>query len=254
MKPSRIDAWTKYRYYTEQDIVRLNTVRALQAMDLSLQEIGKVLAYDDLEKIVEFLDQAEKKADEKIAALEYSKAKIQAARADYQQKLESRGERGTPTFLKECPQRVILLSSTLETPTLENLWNYLGHFYAQIPPERQGQFAFEDQAGVYQEKGSSRLFALCTRHGDMEGLIALPGGRYLCAGCSEETRAQAEKELLAAAQKEYGVSPAFVVALVVVSGILYWEYELQVYVGPQELPGEQEGSTAGDGQRSAGPV
>ena len=67
MKPSRIDAWTKYRYYTEQDIVRLNTVRALQAMDLSLQEIGKVLAYDDLEKIVEFLDQAEKKADEKAS-------------------------------------------------------------------------------------------------------------------------------------------------------------------------------------------
>lgn len=158
MKPSRIDAWTKYRYYTEQDIVRLNTVRALQAMDLSLQEIGKVLAYDDLEKIVEFLDQAEKKADEKIAALEYSKAKIQAARADYQQKLESRGERGTPTFLKECPQRVILLSSTLETPTLENLWNYLGHFYAQIPPERQGQFAFEDQAGVYREKGGLQAF------------------------------------------------------------------------------------------------
>ena len=142
----------------------------------------------------------------------------------------------------------------METPTLVNLWNYLGHFYAQIPPERQGQFAFEDQAGVYREKGSSRFFALCTRHGDMEGLITLPEGRYLCAGCSEETRAQAEKELLAAAQKEYGVSPAFVVALVVVSGILYWEYELQVYVGPQEPPGEQEGSTAGDGQRSAGAV
>lgn len=65
VKPSKKDEWTNYRYYTEQDIVRLNTVRALQLMDLSLQEIKKVLEYDDLEKIVDFLVQAEKKADEK---------------------------------------------------------------------------------------------------------------------------------------------------------------------------------------------
>ena len=30
VKPSKKDEWTNYRYYTEQDIVRLNTVRALQ--------------------------------------------------------------------------------------------------------------------------------------------------------------------------------------------------------------------------------
>ncbi len=39
VKPSRTDEWTNYRYYTEQDIVRLNTVRALQLMDLPLREI-----------------------------------------------------------------------------------------------------------------------------------------------------------------------------------------------------------------------
>lgn len=61
VKPSKKDEWTNYRYYTEQDIVRLNTVRALQLMDLSLQEIKKVLEYDDLEKIINFLTQAEKR-------------------------------------------------------------------------------------------------------------------------------------------------------------------------------------------------
>ncbi len=61
VKPSKKDEWTNYRYYTEQDIVRLNTVRALQLMDLSLQEIKTVLEYDDLEKIIDFLAQAEKR-------------------------------------------------------------------------------------------------------------------------------------------------------------------------------------------------
>lgn len=58
-------------------------------MDLSLQEIKKVLEYDDLEKIVDFLVQAEKKADEKIATLQYSKSKIQLAKADYERKLQA---------------------------------------------------------------------------------------------------------------------------------------------------------------------
>ena len=55
VKPSKKDEWTNYRYYTEQDIVRLNTVRALQLMDLPLQEIKKVLEYDNLENNVNFL-------------------------------------------------------------------------------------------------------------------------------------------------------------------------------------------------------
>ncbi len=65
MKPSKKDEWTNYRYYTEQDIVRLNTVRALHLMDLPLKEIKKVLEYDNLEKIVDFLAQAEKRRTKK---------------------------------------------------------------------------------------------------------------------------------------------------------------------------------------------
>lgn len=102
VKPSKKDEWTNYRYYTEQDIVRLNTVRALQLMDLPLQEIKKVLEYDDLEKIVDFLTQAEIKADEKIKALQYSQSKIRSARADYERKLQMRQTFNGP-FVKDIP-------------------------------------------------------------------------------------------------------------------------------------------------------
>lgn len=103
VKPSKKDEWTNYRYYTEQDIVRLNTVRALQLMDFPLQEIKKVLGYDDLDKIVDFLAQAEKKADEKIAALQYSKSKIQLAKTDYERKLKARRHQ-SGTFIKGYAQ------------------------------------------------------------------------------------------------------------------------------------------------------
>ena len=189
VKPSKKDEWTNYRYYTEQDIVRLNTVRALQLMDLSLQEIKKVLEYDDLEKIVNFLAQAEKKADEKIAALQYGKSKIQLAKADYERKLQEQ-QNFNGVLLKDLPERVILLSDTLEVPTLDNLWNYLNHFYDKVTPALKEQFTFEDLAGIYTENERSRLFAVCIRYVDIDGLKVLPKGKYLCANCTEENREQ----------------------------------------------------------------
>ena len=230
VKPSKKDEWTNYRYYTEQDIVRLNTVRALQLMDLPLQEIKKVLEYDDLEKIVDFLVQAEKKADEKIAALQYSKSKILLAKADYEKKLQMR-KNSNGTFIKDVPERVILLSDTLEVPTLDTLWNYLSHFYDKVTPSLKEQFAFEDLAGIYTENGLSRLFAVCIRYADIHGLKVLPKGKYLCANCTEENRKQMLNELIHIARTKYGVEPTFTVQLIVVSGILHWNYEVQVYIG-----------------------
>ncbi len=229
VKPGKKDEWTNYRYYTEKDIVRLNTVRALQVMDLSLQEIKKVLEYDDLEKIVDFLRQAEKKADQKIEALEYSKLKIQRAREDYEKKLQKQENLKGPV-LKDIPERVILLSDTLEEPTLDNLWNYLSHFYDKVTPARKDEFSFEDLAGIYTGDGITRLFAVCTRYADIDGLKVLPGGKYLCADCTEENREQILNKILRTARTEYGVEPSFTVQLVVVSGILQWNYEVQVCI------------------------
>ena len=229
VKPSKKDEWTNYRYYTKQDIVRLNTVRALQLMDLPLQEIKRVLEYDDLEKIIGFLVQAEKKADEKMAALQYSKAKIQLAKADYERKLQGQ-QKFKGTVLKEIPERVILLSDTLESPTLDNLWNYLSHFYDKVTPALKEQFDFEDLAGIYTENGISRLFAVCIRYVNIDGLKVLPKGKYLCATCTEENREQILHELLHIAQTKYGGKPTFTVQLIVVSGILQWNYEVQIYV------------------------
>ena len=84
--PSRRDPDTQYRYYTEEDIVRLCTVHALQQMDLPLAKIKEVLAYDDPAQIAAFFTQAERMADEKIAALESSRERIRRARAEYEGK------------------------------------------------------------------------------------------------------------------------------------------------------------------------
>lgn len=225
VKPSKKDERTKYRYYTKQDIVRLNTVRALQQMDLPLQEIKKVLEYDDLQKIVDYLAEAEKKAEAKIAAIEYSKSKILLAKADYEKKLYRQSKNKT-IYIREFPQRTIMLSA-LEYPTVDNLWSYLRHFYDGIEPSIQEQFEFEDAAGIYIENGKSQMFAICSRWTEIDTLKVLPAGTYLCLDCTEENRELRLRELLQTVKSEYQTQPDFLLQMIIISGVLKWNYQLQ---------------------------
>ena len=134
------------------------------------------------------------------------------------------------TFIRDFSERVILLSDTLEVPTLDNLWNYLDHFYDKVTPALKDQFEFEDLAGIYTENGINRLFAVCIHYVNIDGLKILPKGKYLCANCTEENREPMLRELIHIAQAKYGIEPKFTVQLIVVSGILQWNYEVQVYV------------------------
>ena len=229
VKPCMIDEWTGYRYYSQQEIIRLNTIRALRCMDLTLSEIKDILAYDDFNKIVATLKQAEKSADEKIAELHYAKTKIQRARTYYEKKLSGEQQK-EGAFVKHYPQRVILLSDTMETPTLDNLWNYHKHFYDQISDNQKNEFSFEDLAGIYEWNGQSRLFAICTRYAKTVGIKILPQGRYLCADCTEENRQQIIEQLCETAKKEYHSEPEFIIQLIVLSGILQWNYQAQIYI------------------------
>lgn len=228
VKPSKKDEWTNYRYYSKQDIIRLSTVRALQQMDLPLQQIKQVLDYDDLQKIVDFLEQAEKKADAKMAALQYSKAKIISAKADYEKKLYGQCD-NQDIGTKDFPARTIMLSS-LEQPSLDNLWNYHRHFYHNIDVSKRDQFAFEDAAGIYTENGRTQMFAVCSRWTETDALKFLPAGKYLCIDCDEEEREMRLNELIQTAKQKYHTNPKFSIQMIIVSGVLKWKYQLQVPV------------------------
>lgn len=228
VKPFKTDQWTGYRYYSRQEIVRLNTIRALRCMDLTLSEIKDILEYDDFNEIVKALIHAEQCADNKIAELNYAKAKIQRARIFYENKLSSKPQSGI--FVKQYPKRAVLLSDTMEQPTLDNLWNYHRHFYHQIPDNMNNDFSFEDSAGIYTAGGRSQLFVVCTRYKQINGLQFLPQGNYLCADCTEENRKDLTEHLCEIARQQYKVTPAFTVHLIVLSGILRWNYQAQVFI------------------------
>lgn len=228
LKPCKTDQWTRYRYYSEQDIVRLNTICALRCMDLSLHEIKDILEINDFKKIIGLLKQAEKNADNKIAEIKSAQSKIQSARLFYESKSNNNAQK--EVFITTMPKRVILLSENLREPSLENLWNYHRHFYEQVGDCRKDEFLFEDLAGIYETHGESHLFAECTRYSQVRGLKTLPEGKYLCANCTEENRKTLLFKLMETAKSRFGVVPEFSLQIVVLSGILQWNYQIQIYI------------------------
>lgn len=75
------------------------------------------------------------------------------------------------------------------------------------------------------------MFAVCIRYADVEEIKRLPKGNYLCADCTEENRASKLDEFMQIANEDHGFQPNFTVQQVIVSGILQWNYQAQVYLG-----------------------
>ena len=104
------------------------------------------------------------------------------------------------------------------------------HFYDQLLDNQKSDFSFEDLAGIYEQNGESHLFAICTRFTEVNGIKILPQGKYLCADCTEENREQIIKNLIEIAKNKYKVLPDFTIQLIVLSGILQWNYQVQIFI------------------------
>lgn len=230
VKPYHKDESSGYRYYSEQELIQLRTIELLKTMNLTLTDIKDILQQNDLSIVVALLKKAEQKADEKIARLEYAKSKIKRAYQDYEKKLNNMDSLSGDYVIRRIAKRVILLSNRMESPSLNNLSDYHRHFYEQIEPALHTQFLFEDKAGMITTQGVTRLFAVCSKYPSLEGLTVLSEGEYLCANCTEDNKEVVLRNLLERAETEYSVRPDVVIHDIVVTGVLQWEYQIQLLI------------------------
>ena len=231
ISPCKVDQWTGYRYYSEQELARLKIIRALKSLDLPLEEIGRMLASADLGETVRFLREAERSADEKIAELQEMKERIGRARRFYEEK--SAEVRREGFYTQHLAQRVILLADRPITPTVADLLNYQRHFFAQVGEQRE-KFAFEDVAGIYRAGEEERMFAVCTKYVPRQDLRILPAGTYLCADCTQQESETAMRALLTEAMGRGCPPPPFTVSIIVLAGVAQWGYRLEVPLRPQK--------------------
>src|SRR5215468_6863542 len=79
VKPARVDSFTGYRYYSTDQLARLNRLRALRDMGLSLEQIGQLLDNDITpEQIKGMLKLKEVELEQKITESQSQLVRVRA--------------------------------------------------------------------------------------------------------------------------------------------------------------------------------
>ena len=71
---------------------------------------------------------------------------------------------------------------------------------------------------------------MCSKYSNDENIKILPKGKYLCANCDELERDKTREKLISIAKNEYLIEPKFIVEIIVLTGILKWDYQIQIFV------------------------
>lgn len=232
VKPSETDDFTGYRYYTDHELVRLKTIRLLRCMDLSLREIEELLAFDNLSDVIAGLRGAELRALQTVDRIRRAVGQMKKARGVYEelaarQPVPPRGA----VYDRFLAARTVLLSEHTGAPGAADLWQYHDAFYASLSLEERGRFAFTEDAGLLATPAGETFFAVCTAFAPGHPrLRTLPAGRYRCAvAVRPEDAVERLKPAFAAENVPF---PHWYAAEVRVIGLLRWEYEVQVWAGP----------------------
>lgn len=230
VSPREKDKFTKYRYYTDAEIVQLKTVRLLRCMELPLDEIRALLESEDLAFVTARLAEAEGQVRQKIERLQNAADRMRHVRGLYET-LRQKQSGVVYGNLFECgfPDRTLFVSERPDAPDRSNLWQYHTFFYRDIAPEKRSFFAFSDTAAVLADDSGEnrRLCAVCEKWIRDDRLYVLPSGSYLCAACP----CGGEEEALKMLKEEFsrrGLSfPASWLLQVRIRGLLKWDYIAQ---------------------------
>ena len=225
LRPCARDGLSGYRLYSEGDLVKLKTIGMLQEMGLSLAEIGKALSLDSLEDILDFLDLAERKCDERIAQLKAGRRRIERAKSDYKTRLGMQRQGGTAVRWQE--ERTILLSELMHSATVVNLWDFIGSMQKEVS-RLPGKWRFGGSAGLYRSHSMSGLYATLSSVGSGRDTIVLPAGDYLCSASSADRLDENIAMLEDKAMELCGKKSTLTLQEIVVTGILAWSYEIQI--------------------------
>lgn len=233
VKPQGTDQESGYRYYSDFEVAQLQIVRFLRSIDLSLQEIKRMLYDDDISSSLNTLHFAEQKIDEEINRLLQVKYHLQSTRQNYSTKKNVSSARRVihAPIMRRLPAQTIFLAQGLKEPTLDNLFRLHDTVEAQIAPEIREHFQFENAAGVLLKGGQSHLFATCLQSHPHPNLEKLPEGQYLCSSCGAQEYTQTIGQLRQFAKDNFSIQGDMVVLDLVFTGIIQWEYEVNLYLG-----------------------
>lgn len=227
LQPARIDPQSRYRYYTDTELIYLEVIAFCRKNKMPLAEIQKIL-HADFPAVVSFLQSAESNIELEAQRLVRAKEQISSLRKSLQGHIVDTEPCAHIKFFEE---RAILLAEQLHDASVENFRRLHKDLGQTLGPAAKAEFAFDDSANLLLAPGQGApgtMFAVCTRYCTCKGLRFLGAGEYLCCNCTEENREKTVSDLWAAARERYQADPQYGVLNVQFLGLFQWQYEVQI--------------------------
>jgi Predicted transcriptional regulators len=198
VSPGRVDPRNGYRYYSADQLIRLDMIRSARALGLGIKEIKEVLQANEGPKLLELVDSQERKARAKIEELGRAMASFRAIRSALADSLPSPDYRGV--YAKDIHRRRILSRTIGAEPTVEEVSRASASLERAV--ERLG-FVNRYETGILMAsdgKGGYRPSAAfivveTAEDSGRSGLSTIPAGEYVCVRYDEKNAEARQREL-----------------------------------------------------------
>lgn len=236
IKPSYKDPSTKYRYYSIDQFIQFDIIKAARSMGISPKDIKVILNKKDTAVLLTFMNFQKESAAKKIDDLQDTILMINAVQ-DNIHKLTS-GTSNQEIYTKDIPQRLIMTKTLEDNKTNEKdvLIEY-SNLYKLIDKNKlintyETGFSFTaDQKLEYRPSQIFNTVAIASNSNSSD-LSTIQSGRFLCISYNKNT-AQNQTSKFNAYLKENNLSPSLILQIDLLNNVFDYEnqyFELQALI------------------------
>jgi MerR family transcriptional activator of bmr gene len=188
LKPYYVSPYNKYRYYSIDQFVSIDIIKALRVMDISPLDIKAVFKNKDTREAMQFLDLQKEKAAQKIEELRQVIGNIEGVQHLISHSLSSISHPGV--YRRQIEQRDIVSLPFHNFGSIEDAMIEFAKF-DRIITEHHLLNTYETGIlfqSVGREFVPSSIFntVAVTENSDSSITSTLPAGEYLCVCCNRE--------------------------------------------------------------------
>lgn len=199
LKPHHTDHTNKYRYYSLEQFLRLDVIKAARAMNISVKDLKGIIEKRDTKELLRFLDVHRDRINQEINSLQSVVRSIDDVEQNINESLISVSNEDV--YIKELPERVIVTSEFNSTAEAEDILAAYSKLDKAI--DDNGLKSAYGTGILFESNERSEFYAascfntvVADGARDSKILSVIPAGRYVCVSYSRETAKQQQEKMV----------------------------------------------------------
>ncbi len=183
IRPAYIDPVTKYRYYSIEQFLQFDIIRALRSLNISPKAIGEILEKKDTRRLLAYLDNQKEYARQQISVLQKTMKTIELARNTINNGIMISASQDITT--RELPERLILSREISKPFSEKETLIHFSEFPMMIEKNKlldtytTGIALLRDEKHEFQPAFIFSI-VMADKDSNKKMLSTIPAGNYVC--------------------------------------------------------------------------